>query len=159
VGERGPAPTPTAVKKLRGNPGKRALPKDEPQPAMATVADCPGWLKGPARLEWKRVAPELVKLSLLSVLDIAALASYCESHARWRAIERAIAKTTVADALRQGLLRASKEERQYMVSVGARFGFDPASRSRVSTPSAKAPENDPFQEWAKKKALQGGKAS
>lgn len=106
---------------------------------------------------WKRVAPELVTLGLLSVLDVALLAAYCEAFARRQAIEKEIRKTTVADALRQGLLRASREEQQLMLQIGGKFGFSPADRSRVATPTAQAPEKDPFEEWAKGKAIRGGK--
>ena len=38
---RGPKPTPTALKIVRGNPGKRALPKDEPTPPAGEVD--PDW--------------------------------------------------------------------------------------------------------------------
>jgi len=159
VGERGPAPTPTALKKLRGNPGRRPLPKNEPQPAMSAGA-APNWLAGgAAALLWKRVAPELVTLGLLSVLDVAALAMYCECHARERTLVKAAARLKIADPQRLGLLRAARDERQQMLSIGAKFGFTPADRSRVSTPEAQAPEKDPFEEWAKGRALRGGKAS
>jgi P27 family predicted phage terminase small subunit len=159
VGKRGPAPTPTALKKLRGNPGKRALPKNEPQPAPAAVSDCPPYLGAVAKAMWKRVAPELVALGLLSVLDVAQLAAYCEAFERRRSIEKEIRKTTVADALRQGLLRAAREEQALMMSIGGKFGFTPADRTRVATPTAQAPEKDEFAEWAKGKVIKGGKTA
>jgi P27 family predicted phage terminase small subunit len=158
MGKRGPAPTPTALKKLRGNPGKRALPQNEPQPAPATAADCPDYLDAVGKAMWKRVAPELVTLGLLSVLDVAQLAAYCQSFSRRRAIEKEIRKTTVADALRQGLLRAAREEQSLMMSIGGKFGFTPADRTRVATPTAQALEKDPFEEWARGKVIKGGKA-
>jgi hypothetical protein len=34
MGHRGPPPKPTALKLIAGNPGKKALPKDEPKPKV-----------------------------------------------------------------------------------------------------------------------------
>ena len=40
---RGRKPVPTRLKVIRGNPGKRALNKNEPQPA-GELADPPDWM-------------------------------------------------------------------------------------------------------------------
>ena len=45
MGARGPAPEPTALKILAGNPGKRKLPENEPQPQGTPI--CPAWLSPP----------------------------------------------------------------------------------------------------------------
>lgn len=38
MGKRGPKPQPTAVKQLRGNPGKRPLPENEPSPPIGELS-------------------------------------------------------------------------------------------------------------------------
>ena len=43
MGRRGPAPKPTAIKKAEGNPGKRKLNTEEPQP-LPGVPECPDHL-------------------------------------------------------------------------------------------------------------------
>jgi phage terminase small subunit len=48
----GPAPKPTALKLVQGNPGKRKLNKSEPKFCGAPV--CPAWITDVARAEWKR---------------------------------------------------------------------------------------------------------
>jgi P27 family predicted phage terminase small subunit len=49
VGRRGPAPKPTAIKKAEGNPGKRKLNTQEPQPAPGEP-ECPNHLDAVATL-------------------------------------------------------------------------------------------------------------
>jgi len=45
---------------LRGNPGKRPLPTNEPTPeALPATVDPPPWLDKVAREEWRRLAPLL----------------------------------------------------------------------------------------------------
>src|SRR5919108_3560121 len=91
MGRRGPAPTPTALKLLLGNPGKRPLPKGDPRPTPG-VPPCPSWLEGEARKEWRRITPELRALGLLTAVDRAALAAYCQSYARWRQAEEVLSR-------------------------------------------------------------------
>ncbi len=54
----GRKPTPTRLKLLRNNPGKRPLNPDEPQPE-ATLPEPPAHLSDEAKCEWqrRRVAP------------------------------------------------------------------------------------------------------
>ena len=79
---RGPKPTPTALKIVRGNPGKRALPKDEPKPEAGAVA--PDWLSPAAAEHWPLIARQLEDAQVLTVMDAPALALYCEAFARWK---------------------------------------------------------------------------
>ena len=61
----GPKPAPTALKKLAGNPGKRALNTREPQPESG-APPCPDWMPAEGRAQWGRVVPELDRLKLLT---------------------------------------------------------------------------------------------
>ncbi len=88
MGERGPAPKPTALKVLQGNPGKRALPKGEPRPPAPSPPPAPRWLGEEARREWRRVARALHGAGLLTEADHDALALYCETFASWRRAAR-----------------------------------------------------------------------
>ena len=80
----GPPPVPFIVRKLRGNPGKRAM-RQPPEPAiLPKCPEPPEWLHEYAKAEWWRVAPQLHVLGLLSLVDIACLSAYCASYAIWR---------------------------------------------------------------------------
>ena len=80
----GRKPKPTALKKLEGNPGKRKLNTKEPVPAKG-MPDCPKWLLPEAKMEWERLCVKLSEMGVLTEIDMAAFAAYCQSYARsWR---------------------------------------------------------------------------
>jgi P27 family predicted phage terminase small subunit len=143
----GPRPIPTHLKLLRGNPGHQKLNKDEPQPQVpAEVPEPPRFLSGYAADEWWRVAPELHRLGLLSVLDVGPFAAYCVAYHRWRTAEEALACMAEKDALTGGLLvkradgnaaqnplvRVAANAAQAMVDFAGHFGMSPAARARIN---------------------------
>ena len=79
---RGPKPTPTALRRLQGNPGKRGYNHAEPQPPEG-VPDCPAHLNAAARDEWDRLALVLHDMGVVTAVDRAALAAYCQCYGRW----------------------------------------------------------------------------
>lgn len=107
MGARGPKPLPANVHWLKGNPSKKPLADliSELQPEVE-LPTCPKHLWAEARKEWKRIGAELVRYGLVSNIDRAALALYCQAWARWvwaeqqmaRAQERAAAAMAEADA-------------------------------------------------------------
>jgi P27 family predicted phage terminase small subunit len=81
----GRKPKPNALRVLEGKPGHRPLrPEPKPRPV---APKCPAWLLLEAKREWRRVAPELERLGLLTVVDGTPLAGYCQAYARWRQAE------------------------------------------------------------------------
>lgn len=83
LAQRGRKPKPTAVKQLEGNPGKRQLNANEPKPA-ARAPSCPKWLEDDAKKEWRRLAKQMEQLGILTEVDMAAFAGYCQAYARWK---------------------------------------------------------------------------
>lgn len=143
---KGGKPKPTRLKKLEGNPGKRPLNEFEPTPKQELL-ECPSHLTGEAKAEWKRMAPKLYRLGLLSEIDGAAFAAYCQSYALW--VEASIKlKDGSYIVLVNGypqqnpylsvMNKAIKEMKAFMTE----FGMTPSSRSRISAvpppPSSKA---------------------
>lgn len=126
---------------------------------MAAELACPAWLEGEAKREWNRVAPELGRLGLLTVVDVPAFAGYCQSYRRWREAEAAVSAAITAGALgmavSQGLEGMARERLRLMKTLAAEFGFTPASRSRVT--AAPPPEADPFEDFAGLKVVSGGR--
>ena len=80
---KGPKPTPTRLKVLRGNPGQRPLPGREPQ-VPAVVPDPPTWLEGEALTKWHEVSTNMAGLGILTRLDRDVLTVYCETWGRRR---------------------------------------------------------------------------
>lgn len=89
TGTRGPLPKPARLKLLEGNPGKRALDLSDGVNPVVEVPAMPKYLGLEARKEWKRIAPLLEELGLISGLDRAALALYCQAVGRLSELEMA----------------------------------------------------------------------
>src|SRR5690349_21345851 len=79
-----PRPQPTALKAARGNPGKRALNKNEPQPSRE-FPPCPEWLTEAAKAEWAALVPELSRIGIITGIDANSFIRYCINLAEWRA--------------------------------------------------------------------------
>ena len=109
MGQRGPIPTPSALRVLRGNPGRRRQTKTEPTLAPG-IPDPPAFLSEIALQEWLRVAPALAAAGLLTLLDRAALAAYCALWARVLACEEdlTLRGLTVSSTTREGKPRQSR---------------------------------------------------
>ena len=141
---RGRRPTPTRLKLLTGNPGKRPLNEDEPQPEPA-IPECPPELSPLGRKEWDRLVGELSALRMLTHLDRAALAAYCGAYALWAEATEAIQKYGVMIKSPQGFpiqspyLSIANRQAEIMMRIASEFGFTPASRSRISAPAASGP--------------------
>lgn len=138
---------PTALKVLRGNPGKRPLPANEPKPAVQ-VPEMPSGLSPAARAEWQRVVPELVELGVIARIDRAALSGYCEAWATWLQANREMQKkgaelvqATSGGPAASALLRIRTAAAKEMADFAREFGMTPAARSRVQAPPPKDSAN------------------
>jgi P27 family predicted phage terminase small subunit len=141
---RGRRPKPTRLKLLTGNPGKRPLNMDEPRPE-AVIPDCPLELGPVAKREWDRLAGDLTTLRLLTSLDRAALAAYCGAYAMWAEATEAIqkygsmVKSPSGFPIQSPYVAIANRQTEIMMRIASEFGFTPASRSRISTPSKTEP--------------------
>lgn len=146
---RGRKPKPTHLKILEGNPGKRPLNKNEPKP-MPIAPKCPHWLSPEAKREWKRVAPELERLGLLTQIDRAALAAYCQAYARWREVEEVIRKQGLTLTTESGYVmprpevKIAEKAMQTIRAFCSEFGLTPSSRSRMTLPEVEDDAEDFF---------------
>lgn len=137
MGLRGPAPKPTALKVLAGNPGKRPLNAAEPKPDRA-LPKCPAWLRKEAKAEWKRIAGKLHKAGVLTSVDGSALAVYCQTWARWVEAEREVERLSQVTTSAKGSLymspwlTAAMAAGKAVADLAAQFGMTPSSRSRIT---------------------------
>lgn len=145
---RGQKPKPTRLKKLEGVRTSR-INENEPEPGPGKVT-CPGFLSKEAKAEWRRIAPELTRLGLLTPIDRAAFAAYCASYARWAKVEMklldkgVLVKGAKGQIITSPLLWISTSAMKQMLKFGVEFGLTPSSRSRLvgTAPS----ERDPLDE-------------
>lgn len=135
----GPAPKPTILKLRAGNPGHQKLNRREPKP-RPVAPKCPAWLDLDAKREWRRIAPELDRIGLLSCVDMAALAGYCQAWSRWKQCERVLTDQGLTFETGNGYvvprpeIAASKTYLGFVKSFCAEFGLTPSSRGRMTLP-------------------------
>ena len=157
IGSRGPLPKPVALKLVTGNPGKRSLNLADGVNPRIEIPAPPKHLGKAAAKEWRRITPLLEELGLITGLDVAALALYCQSYGRLVELETAF-NAKVSQQIGEGkvlhdavlftsigvtpsgyqqqsvivqLIRSHREEvNRYL----GHFGLSPAARARV-TPS------------------------
>lgn len=148
---KGRKPVPTQLRLVKGNPGKRPLPQREAKVALAEPTP-PPFLCDDAKVEWGRVCSTLHGAGLMTELDRAALAAYCQAYGVWAQAERAInklqqggeingllMKTTNGNVIQHALIGIANKARADLVKFAAEFGMTPSARSRVD---AKRPDGD-----------------
>ena len=90
-----------------------------------------------ARKEWKRISKELLDLGLITILDRAALAAYCQVWARWVQAERMVKESGTVTLSFKGYsmqnphLSIANKALEQMKSFLTEFGLTPSSRTRV----------------------------
>ena len=133
---RGRKPKPTALKLLEGNPGKRPINEHEPVPPKGTVK-CPTWLELEAKKEWKRLAPSLEAMGVLTQADLTAFAGYCQAYARWKEAEEFISQHGSIFQTPSGYVQQvpqvsiAQQNLKIMQSFCSEFGLTPATRARI----------------------------
>jgi len=132
-----PRPTPTALKILRGNPGKRPLNRREPTPDALDVA-IPNELTDPvARAEWTRAIVPAIKIGIVTIADRTLAIAHCELWATWRSQLADAAAGTHVVRLGKGYRQPNpvrgmaNKTLQLLMRVDDQLGFSPTSRSRV----------------------------
>jgi P27 family predicted phage terminase small subunit len=137
MGRRGPPKTPTKLTVLRGNPGKRPINKREPKPDG--VPTCPPELSLRARAEWRRMSKALIKLGLLTEIDMAALAAYCmlwadviDNELAIREYGRTYISPTGQLHQRPEVAMRAKALAAMKVYIGE-FGMTPSARTHLET--------------------------
>lgn len=138
----GKRPTPTKLKLIRGEKKKSRLNQNEPQPKLE-APKCPMFLSSVAKKEWKRMVAELEPLGLLTKIDCAALAGYCDAYSRWADASKMLQKTgliikTPNDyPVQNPVLSIINKALAEMKGFLTEFGMTPSSRSRVNVPKPK----------------------
>lgn len=157
---RGRPATPTALKILRGNPGKRAISKREPKP-RTDMPVCPRWLDEHARRKWGKLIPELKAMGVLTIVDGDALANYCQLWSRWRRAEEFIQRSGDAYSIKNpdGTLKyvkivpqvaIARDLLQQLRAYQSEFGLTPAARTKIEVTNV-AKAEDEFEAFLNRK--------
>lgn len=155
MGKRGPAPKPTALKLMSGTYRPDRAPRNEAKPEAAAPS-CPSWLSQEAKREWRRVVKDLATLGLLTTIDRAALAAYCDAYQMWYDARHSLDEAgTLLQVTESGYMAPRPEigiinsAMKNMHKFMAEFGMTPSARTRVNAEAPEVPKDDP---WAAYKA-------
>ncbi|MGV8989235.1 MAG: phage terminase small subunit P27 family [Cypionkella sp.] len=103
-----------------------------------SVPDCPDHLSDEAKAEWHRIAKSLNLIGLLTQVDRATMAAYCQCWGRWVEAERKLSETPAILRLPSGYIQQSpwlsitNKQLDLMAKYMAELGLTPASRSRLA---------------------------
>ncbi|HHX91365.1 MAG TPA: phage terminase small subunit P27 family, partial [Paracoccus sp.] len=129
----------------------------ESEPRFAPeIPTVPGFLSEEAQAEWARVCVQLYNQGVLSQVDRAALAAYCQAYGRWQQAEEALSlmgerdrvtkgmmiKTTNGNAVQNPLVGTANKAMADMMRYATEFGMTPSARSRIT--ASMPDEDDPF---------------
>ncbi len=130
-----------SMRLVHGGGTKRATPRKPRAPR------CPSFLGPVAKAEWRRLAGDLVSRGLLTNLDRAAFAIYCQAWEHVVQSQELVARHGLVSEAEDGscgpspyfaVLSAATET---LTRIAAEFGMTPASRSRIGLP-AKSEEHE-----------------
>ena len=132
---------PTALKLLKGNPGKRPINDAEPKPSKKRPI-CPTWIDVDAKAMWKRLIPMLSDMGVLTEVDGNAVARYCQLWSRWKRAEQFIQKNGDVFPIKaeDGSIKYLQQFPQVGIAnnlaaqlnrLETEFGLTPSSRSRI----------------------------
>jgi len=151
----GRRPTPTSLKNLRGNPGKRKL--NDAEPVLETKAPAKPTLSPEADAYWNGLLPLLLDMRVVSEADAIALAACCKLCVRLDQAEAEISgRGLIVDEPivdKDGNEVGTRTKANPAVGIADRtyarlksylieFGLTPAARTKVRVD--KPPQADPF---------------
>lgn len=139
-------PKPTALRLIEGNRGKRALPKQEPDPTYLNDLTAPAWLPADAARVWDDLAPKLRAARLLTEVDVYLLAMGCVSVAQYQnALTRtgpALVKSKAVEDEEGNPVETGEQVNPWFIAqsmsfkqimtIFREFGLSPAARTRIA---------------------------
>lgn len=131
----GPSPKPSRLKEIHGTGQAKAT---EPKPLRVELPSAPSYLDERATELWNKLAPELSRLGLLTIVDLEALAAACMSFSL--AVQAAHQIKTEGLIVPDGQNRSHKNPAFQILrdslatykSFAQEFGLTPSSRTRLS---------------------------
>ncbi len=138
--------TPTHLRLVQGNPGKRPTNEArEPRPKRLKAPKPPSHLTPRAAAMWRHVSRTLSDVGVLTVADLVTLERLCEAYAEVRTAQIALellgGNTYETTSAHGGFMRRAHPEVAQLADADRRlrgylaeFGMTPAARSKVSLP-------------------------
>mgnify|MGYP000935816214 CR=1 FL=1 len=151
-----PRPTPTILRLVKGNPGRRKINKREPKPRRV-VPSCPAYLSDSGKIAWGRLTVILDRIGVLTEADALALERLCDCYsdilASRELIERDGRTYRTVNESGQELMKANPAVAQLRAAESAfrsyliEFGLTPAARSKVTAAPDANKKADPLGQY------------
>ena len=138
MGKRGPRPTPTNLRVIRGD--KRKPNKDEPVPPSGDVRP-PDWLRPEAVEVWNRLAPDLIRKKLLTPWDVDAFAVLCNAIIQHQEATKFVTNAGVMvrgrkeAVVKNPAVQLVRDSAQIIRAYAQEFGLTPSARSSIKMPN------------------------
>ena len=122
-------------------------------------ADAGKWLLPEAKKEWERLCVKLSEIGVLTEIDMAAFAAYCQSYARWKEAQEHIDSEGSTFETDKGYQQQTpwvgiaNTNQKLMMQAASEFGLTPSARSRIMAASGVGKDEEDEME-----ALLGGEA-
>lgn len=127
--------TPTKLKKLLGNPGKRELPAEPEFPPLSLVP--PDRLSEGAKKEYIRLGPMLISTGIVTAADLSVYCDYCESYAACETLRAQLEKQGLTYLDKNGHDRRNpvylvySAERTHLDHLRQQLGLTPTARRKL----------------------------
>lgn len=133
MGERGPAPLPSNVRRLNGETRPSRVSPDEVQPRAMTPTP-PAWLTGRAMEVWDRTVVELAHMKVLTAADTDSLVIYCQAVAHYEEAVRLVnssgmlVRGRLGEVVKNPAMQFVRDQALLVKTMAAQFGLTPSSR-------------------------------
>ncbi len=140
---------PTALKILRGNPGHQKLNAHEPKPEVI-LPEAPEELSDDAQRIWQEYGAQLAMLGVMSRIDGATFATFCQTYARWLECNTYLRDAPLlVDRPGGGLeinpaLKVLDQLQSQLLKVAGEFGLSPSSRAKITTTTTRTDDLEDF---------------
>jgi P27 family predicted phage terminase small subunit len=157
MGLRGPPPKPTALRILEGNPARRPLNSNEPQPRKLSQVDPPSDLPEEGKAVFRSLSKELIACGLMTSVDVEPFYRYVKLLLEYRHADREVGGKYVIPFKDEGgrlkyflpnpWLSIRDKAMDRLLRLEKEFGMTPSSRVRMVAimTNPEAPESfDPY---------------
>lgn len=134
---RGRKTKPTHLKLLEGNPGKRAINKNEPKP-IGDLCDPPSWMTNQQKDGWNYAITHAPQ-GMLKMIDQSALSVWVIAEDMHRDASKKVqtlgmlVKSPAGMPMQSPYLCILNKQAQIMLKAAEQLGFTPASRPRITS--------------------------
>lgn len=165
MGARGPTKKPAELEELHGNPGHRPTTKKIRFEKPEEIPKPPAFLDSVAKNEWKRLAPKVYGVGILTDADVASFAAYCESYSQWVAAVKAVQarkpdkkspapltfETDKGYQQQVPEIGIANNAKKQMLAFAREFGLTPSSRLDNATATSSEDKETSIMDFIQKK--------